>query len=389
MKTIIIGAGAAGLAAGICAARNQSEVTIIEHEKQTGKKILITGNGHCNLTNEQLDNSKYYGNTEFIDYILHQFDTSDAIDFFQSLGLYTCSKNGYVYPMNLQASTVLNFLRETAIHLGVKIKTNNTVTNIRQENNKFYVNIGIELECEKLIIATGGCSFPKTGSDGSGYELAKELGHTIIEPKPALTAFICKDDMLKKASGVRIRAKVCGKNTEQTGEIQITDYGISGIPVFNISRRIDPGDSVTIDFAPDIDLEPLAEMISHLLSQNGETVIDFALNGIFHEKLTIVITEKLKLHNRPCNTIHENDIRKITELIKNYKVQVQKRRGFDFAQVTAGGVSTDEINPMTMESKKIQNLYFAGEIMNVDGICGGYNLHFAWATGIIAGRNCK
>lgn len=389
MKTIIIGAGAAGLAAGICAARNQSEVTIIEHEKQAGKKILMTGNGRCNLTNKQLDSSKYYGNTDFINCILNQFNTSDAIDFFQSMGLYTCSKNGYVYPRNLQASAVLNFLRETAVHFGVKIKTNNTVTNIRQENNKFYVNIGIELECEKLIIATGGCSFPKTGSDGSGYELAKALGHTIIEPAPALTAFICKDDLLKKASGVRIHAKVCGQNTEQTGELQITDYGISGIPVFNISRQIEPGDSVTIDFAPDMDWDYLTEMISHLFSKNGEAVVDFALNGIFHEKLTTVITEKLKLHNKPCNTINENDIREITNLIKNYKIQVQKRRGFDFAQVTAGGISTDEINPMTMESKKIQNLYFAGEIINVDGICGGYNLHFAWATGIIAGRNCK
>ena len=389
MKTIIIGAGAAGLTAGIFAAKNQSEVTIIEHEKQAGKKILSTGNGRCNMSNENLNSSMYYGDVSFIDCVLEKFGVEQMKDFFQSIGLYTCSKNGYLYPMSLQANSVLAFLRDTAVSLGVKIKTNNEITDISHKNNKFYVNIGIELECEQLIIATGGCSFPKTGSDGSGYNLAQKLGHTIATPEPALTALTCDDDLLKKASGVRIQSRVSIKGKMQTGELQITDYGISGIPVFNISRLANPTDNVSIDFAPDIDYENLYQMISHSILQNNARTIDFALNGLFHEKITAVFTKKLNIHNKSCSSMIENDIKHLVELIKNYTVGIQKRRGFDFAQVTAGGVSTDEINPLTMESKKMKNLYFAGEIMDVDGICGGYNLHFAWATGAIAGGSCK
>lgn len=389
MKTIIIGAGAAGLTAGIFAARNQSEVTIIEHEKQTGKKILSTGNGRCNMSNENLDSSKYYGNTAFIDCVLEKFGVQQMTNFFQSIGLYTCSKNGYIYPMSFQANSVLAFLRDTAVSLGVKIKTNNEITEISHKNNKFFVNIGIELECDNLIIATGGCSFPKTGSDGSGYILAEKFRHTIVKPEPALTALTCDDDILKKASGVRIHSSVTLKGKKQTGELQITDYGISGIPVFNISRLTDPGDSVLIDFAPKIDKINLYNIISNIIIQNNSRNIDFALNGLFHEKITTVFTNKLKIHNKQCSSIEERDIRNLVELIKNYTVGVKKRRGFDFAQVTAGGVSTDEINPLTMESKKMNNLYFAGEIIDVDGICGGYNLHFAWASGAIAGGSCK
>lgn len=389
MKTIIIGAGASGLTAAITAARKKSEVTVIEHEKQIGKKILVTGNGRCNLSNENLSGSMYYGDDDFIDCVLEQISYEDIIDFFGSLGMFTCSKNGYVYPMSLQASTVLNFLRETAISLGVKIKTNNQTASIRRENNKFFVNIGVELECDKLIIATGGCSFPQTGSDGSGFELAKKFGHSIVETKPALTALICKDDILKKASGVRINALIKAKDKEERGELQLTDYGISGIPVFNISRLVDEGDKVIIDFIPDIQRDKLIDMISHLLSQKENATVDLAFNGIFNEKLISVITNKAKIHNKICNTIKDKDIENIIDFIKNYEVTVQKRRGFDFAQVTAGGISTDEIDPNTMESKIIKNLYFAGEIIDVDGICGGYNLHFAWSTGIIAGRNCK
>ena len=389
MKTIIIGAGAAGLTAAIYAARNKSEVIIIEHQKQAGKKILITGNGRCNLSNECLEPSMYYGDLDFVGCILKHFNVSDALEFFRSIGLYTCSKNGYIYPMSLQANSVLNFLRDEAIGLGVKIKTNNTVSNIRQENNKFFVNIGIELECDNLILATGGYSFPKTGADGTGYKLAKKFHHTIINPKPALTALICNDDILKKASGVRIHSKVTINQVEQMGELQITDYGISGIPVFNISRLINPGDVVTIDFAPETDEDSLFHLISHLSLQNPKRSIDFALNGLFHEKMVSVFMNYLDIHNELCSSINEKDIRNFVKQIKNYTVHVQKRRGFEFAQVTAGGVSTDEINPLTMESKKVKNLYFAGEIIDVDGICGGYNLHFAWASGAIAGGSCK
>ncbi len=389
MKTIIIGAGAAGLTAAICAARNKSEVTVIEHEKQAGKKILMTGNGRCNITNEHLDSSMYYGDRKFVDCVLNQFTPADVTAFFQSVGLYTCAKNGYVYPMSFQAGSVLHMLRSTATELGVKIKTNNQIKSIKKEKDKFFVDIGIRLECDYLIIATGGCSFPKTGSDGSGYDIIRKFHHRIIEPRPALTALVCNDNILKKASGVRIEAEIAAENKIQRGELQITDYGISGIPVLNLSRLVEPEDYVHIDFLPRIDENSLADMIFHLISVNSTWMIDDALHGIFHEKLATVITTTLNIHNQVCHTLDKNTSEQIAHLIKNYRVQIQKRRGFDFAQVTAGGVCTDEINAGTMESKKVKNLYFAGEVIDVDGICGGYNLHFAWATATIAGGNCR
>lgn len=389
MKTIIIGAGAAGLAAGIQAARNKSEVIIIEHEKQAGKKILITGNGRCNISNEKLDSSMYYGDTGFINCVLKKYPVAKIKDFFESIGLYTCSKNGYIYPMSLQAGSVLTSLRNAALELGVKIKTNNEVHKIRLKNDRFLVDIGIELECDQLILATGGCSFKKTGSDGSGYKLAEELHHAVISPEPALTALICNDSLLNKASGIRIHASVTVQGQKHTGDLQITEYGVSGIPVFNISRLVTPGDTIQIDFMPDFSEEQLYEMIVHLMVNGKEKSIDIVLNGLFPDKISVLFTTKLNIHNQTCYTIDENKIRELIKTVKNYTVLVQKRRGFEFAQVTAGGVSTDEINPETMESKKINNLFFAGEIINVDGICGGYNLHFAWASGMIAGGNCK
>lgn len=389
MITIIIGAGAAGLAAGIQAARNKSEVIIIEHEKQTGKKILITGNGRCNISNEKMNSSMYYGDTGFIDCVLKKYPASKIKEFFQSIGLYTCSKNGYIYPMSLQANSVLTILRNAALNLGVKIKTNNTVNKICLKNDRFLVDIGIELECDQLILATGGCSFKKTGSDGSGYKLAEKLHHTVVFPEPALTALVCDDNLLKKAAGVRIHASVTAKEQKHTGDLQITEYGVSGIPVFNISRLVTTGDTIQIDFMPEFPEEQLSSMISHLIMNGKEKNVDMVLNGLFPDKIAVFFSTKLNIHNQACDMIDEHKISELAGLIKNYTVFIKKRRGFEFAQVTAGGITTDEIHPETMESKKIKNLFFAGEIIDVDGICGGYNLHFAWASGMIAGGNCK
>ena len=291
--------------------------------------------------------------------------------------------------MSLQAGSVLTILRNAALDLGVKIKANNNVHKICLENDRFLIDIGIELECDQLILATGGCSFKKTGSDGSGYKLAEELHHTVVSPKPALTALICNDNLLSKASGVRIHASVTAKGHKHTGDLQITEYGLSGIPVFNISRLVTTGDTIQIDFMPEFSEEQLMNMISHLIMNGKEKNTDIVLNGLFPDKIAVLFTTKLNIHNQACHTIDKDKISELAGLIKNYNISVQKRRGFEFAQATAGGVSTDEIDPERMESKKIKNLFFAGEIINVDGICGGYNLHFAWASGMIAGGSCK
>ena len=283
MKTIIIGAGAAGLTAAICAARNKSEVTVIEHEKQPAKKILMTGNGRCNITMSIWTVPCTMGTGKFVDCVLNQFTPADVTAFFQSVGLYTCAKMAmYIHEFSGRFRT--SYAAQYGNGAGVKIKTNNQIKSIKKEKDKFFVDIGIRLECDYLIIATGGCSFPKTGSDGSGYDIIRKFHHRIIEPRPALTALVCNDNILKKASGVRIEAEIAAENKIQRGELQITDYGISGIPVLNLSRLVEPGDYVHIDFLPRIDENSLADMIFHLISVNRTWMIDDALHGIFHEK---------------------------------------------------------------------------------------------------------
>ena len=246
MDVIIIGAGASGLMAAITAANQGAKVTVIEHENKPGKKILVTGNGKCNITNTKMNEECFYGNKNFIKNVLDNFGYKDTIEFFMSLGMRTKDKNGYIYPAGEQAATVLEILRITAENFGVKIKTNNNVNFVKYRDRKFLVDIGIELQCDKLIVATGGMAAPKTGSTGLGYPLAEQFGHTIVETKPALTALITEKDLLNKAAGVRTTANIWFENSvgkkdgnsneankySETGELQITDYGISGIPVF-------------------------------------------------------------------------------------------------------------------------------------------------------------
>ena len=199
--------------AAITAANQGAKVTVIEHENKPGKKILVTGNGKCNITNTKMNEECFYGNKNFIKNVLDNFGYKETIEFFMSLGMRTKDKNGYIYPAGEQAATVLEILRITAENLGVKIKTNNNVNSVKYRDRKFLVDIGIELQCDKLIVATGGMAAPKTGSTGLGYPLAEQFGHTIVETKPALTALITEKDLLNKAAGVRTTANIWFENS--------------------------------------------------------------------------------------------------------------------------------------------------------------------------------
>ncbi len=392
MKTIVIGAGASGLTAAIFAAQNGSEVVVLEKENKSSKKILMTGNGKCNLTNRDMTSNYFYGDPKLITSVLSLFGVQDTLNFFNQMGIFTTEKNGYVYPRSRQAQTVADTLREYAVSLGVKIKNNAKIHKIKKSGTKFFIYTEIVIECDALILATGGKAAPATGSDGSGYDFAIQLGHTIHVPKPALTSLICENHPLKKASGVRIMGTVAipAQKKYESGEIQITNYGISGIPVFNISRLTAPGTELMIDFMPEFSKAELADILTKIITCRQNITLHKALCGLLNDKLSISIIDFLGWDkNRIAETLSESQRNSLVEILKAFPLTIHKRRGFEYAQVTQGGIPAEELNIHTMESKLVEKLYFAGEIIDVDGICGGYNLQFAWSSGAIAGRSCS
>ena len=382
MKIGIIGGGASGLVAAITAKNDDNEVIIFERNKEVGKKILATGNGKCNYWNEDQSLSHYETlNKELIPEIINSNTETKVLDFFKKLGILPKIKNGYYYPNSNQALTIRNALEEEAKDKHITIKNNYLVETITKENNKFIINN--EISIDKLIIATGGYASPKTGSTGMGYEFAKQFGHTIRKTLPSLVQLVTKKEWyLKEWKGIRTDVTVTSiednevKRTE-VGEIQLTDYGISGICVFNLSNSIARGltegkkERVEIDFLPTISESELRNIL------NTNKNIRRVLNGLLNEKLVDVLlefgTEKSALIKR----------------IKHFMVEVIETKGFDDSQVTSGGVLLDEINLTTMESKKEKGLYLIGELLDLTGDCGGYNLGICFRTAILAGESLR
>ena len=371
----------------IQAKKNNNSVLIIEHNDRVGKKILSTGNGRCNLTNMNCRVDLFDANPEgiypyfssgdkaFIESVIGHSDCNDTLDFFNSLGLLFEIKNGYVYPRSGQASSVLDALRLTCEKLGVEFIINYQPMSIIKDDKGF--NIDDSYYSKKLVIATGGNSASKTGSDGSGFELAKAFGHTVVKPRPALCGINCSDKYFKKLAGVRndstVRLIDDGHEVIRAfGNLQFNDYGLSGIPVFQISSeygRLQGSISnltISVDLLPEFSDKELFEAVK----ANPD------LLGILNKKLAGVV---LSQSNGSADSI--------VKTIKNFIVSPVSLRSFEESQVTAGGVSTDKINPETMESRLVNGLYFAGEIIDVNGICGGYNLQWAWSTAMIAGNS--
>lgn len=406
-KVIIIGGGASGMMAAITAAENGADVTILEHKDRIGKKILMTGNGKCNLSNLSFSCDYYYSDTpEFLPRIFNQFSVEDTIALFHKLGLLTKDKKGYLYPMSEQASTVLDILRITLHRLHVKIVTNCKVDRVLPRENEtasflIKTNQG-DFFGDRLIIACGSKAAPQSGSDGSGYRLAESFGHKVLTPLPALVQLRCDEsysrNYMKAVAGVRCEAglKLYVHDTfvkEETGELQLTDYGISGIPVFQLSRiaakALSTQQKVTveIDLLPAMDYDRIREYL--LVKRAANLTAEEAMVGMMNKKLLSLI---LKLNQVKCNAfwreVQKDSIRleQIIHTIKGWKLMIKATNPFQNAQVCCGGVDCKELKD-TMESRKVKNLYFAGEIIDVDGICGGYNLQWAWTTGYLAGKN--
>jgi len=400
-RVIVVGGGASGLVAAITAARNGAEVIIIEQKEKLGKKILSTGNGRCNLTNEYMDLECFRGDdTSIVSTVLEQFGYESTISFFEELGVLLKNRQGYIYPISDQASTILDVLCFEINRLNVHVVLEESVIDIQKTWKEFSVKTNrTSYLCDAVVLATGGKASSVLGSDGRGYELAKAFAHSISPVVPALVQLVGQGKYFKQVSGVRTNATVSlFVNNEcvatDTGELQLTNYGISGIPVFQVSRYAAKAlhDKkrvyAEIDFLPTMSEEELRKFISSRKETYGNRLAEEFFIGMLHSKVSTMLLKEayIPLHIS-ANEVREDKWKKLLELIKHFQIEIVDTNSFEQAQICAGGVRTSEINADTMESLLVDHLYFTGELMDVDGICGGYNLQWAWATGYIAGKN--
>ncbi len=395
----ILGGGAAGMIAGITASRNGAKVLLLEHTNRLGKKILSTGNGKCNITNENQDLLSYRtDDSHFVESVLGKFGYKDTLNFFEQIGVITYSKNGYIYPRSNQASCVLDALRFTLSESGVNIIEDIFIKSIDKQKDKWQLisKKGTYL-ADKVIFALGGLSAPKTGSDGCGYMLLKGLGHQMKKQLPALCALKCQEDFYKSIAGIRTAASVNlyadGELiSSDSGELQLTNYGISGIPVFQISRfaayALDCGKDTraVIDFMEEYTLGELRDLLISLFGRLYSREIQELLGGITNKKLGVLLCKLSGIRpSEPAGNISPSQIDALVNHFKHFETVITATMDYDNAQTTAGGIYVSDINPETMESKLQDGIYFAGEMIDVDGKCGGYNLQWAWSTGYIAG----
>lgn len=400
MKRIaIIGAGPAGMSASIAAARAGAKVILFERNDIAGKKLLLTGNGKCNFTNVDM-HSDYFSFEEgsYAESIMESMTTKDVCDFFADMGVLSTERKGCFYPFTGQSQTIQSALIHTIDKLGVELVTKTCIDKIVKENDSFVIHTEKKTyQFDRVILACGGKAAPKTGSDGFGYRLARSFGHTVSRTYPVLVQLISDAPNLKAIAGVRCYANVSAwvdnvKVASDYGELQMTDYGLSGIPIFHLSRflskEVEEGLSceVSVDFVPQVSPGALDEFVSNRIENfSGETIQAF-LNGLVHSKLAEYITkERRQISNSLVRPEDKEIIMNLLKEMKDWRFHITGHKGFEHAQVTKGGVLLEEIDE-TMQSKLTKGLYFAGEMVDVDADCGGYNLHWAWASGKKAGE---
>lgn len=401
MRTVaVIGGGASGMMAAVTAASEGARVILLEHKDRIGKKILSTGNGRCNFTNIHQEPICYHSEDPLFPWeVVERFNAQAVISFFLQLGVYSKNRNGYIYPNSDQASAVLDAFRMELDRLKVEIRTGVECREIRPGKKGFTVLTDQgPVRADRVILCAGSKAAPTTGSDGSGYDLAKKLGHRILPVLPALTALKCEEKFFKSIAGVRANGSVSIWSggeciAKDTGEIQLTDYGISGIPVFQVSRYASKllyekkETDAVLDFMPDFTKEQTNAFLRARAKTRPDKSAEMFLIGLFHKKLCDLWIRLSEIpRQRKAGELTEDEIARLTDLIKEFRVRVRETNPYDKAQVCCGGVDTREVNPETLESVYVPGVYFAGEILDVDGMCGGYNLTFAWASGYVAGK---
>lgn len=397
---IIVGGGAAGLMCAISAkTKNKNiSVAIIEKNDRVGKKLLSTGNGRCNLTNENINIEKYCGTFKTQStYIFERFSTKDLLEVFGNLGLLTfCDTEGRYYPLCKQASAVLDVLRFACERLNIDIFCKQTIKSIKKIKNKFSVKTDeFEILSDKLVIANGSKAAPKLGGNSSCADYLKNFGHSFVPFSPALCPVKVKSDLLKSLKGIRIigKATLLDKNNKvikaENGEIQFTDNALSGICIFNLSLYSKKDYKISLDLLPDFSFNELSELIKKNIFLYRNFEIDNLFTGIFQKRTAQAVLKMsgIKDFSRFCKSLSAQEIKKIAETVKKMKFTVIENCGFEQAQCALGGVNGKEIDEKTMQSKITKGLYICGEAIDICGECGGFNLHFAFASGLIAGEN--
>lgn len=403
-KILVIGGGASGLIASIFASEGNNEVILLEKNNNLGKKILITGNGKCNYWNKDISISHYNSSDiDILEKIITDNNKLKIENFFDRLGIVPKIKDNYYYPLSNQASSIQTSLILQAELNGVKILNNSEVLSIKKVNDMFEIVLtNNKIYADKVILATGSKACPRTGSDGLGYDIALSFGHNIIEPLPALVQLRSNLSFMKEWHGIRTDVEVSLYENnkfikKEFGEIQLTDYGVSGICVYQLSSRIARGinsslkEELEINFLKSLNISDEKDFIKYMDERNKKIDsrnISQLLDGVLNYKL-INLFLKINKINRDDNwdNISMDKKNNLGITLTKLKVIINATNGFDSAQVCSGGVKLSEIDPYTMESLKVKNLYIVGELIDVDGECGGFNLGFAWISGYLAGKN--
>ena len=400
---VILGAGASGLCAGVICSRNGKKTAVLEHMRSPGKKLLVTGNGRCNLTNTNQDISNYHSkDDEFVKTVLKEFSQRDTLEFFRKTGIMTYEKNGYVYPQSDRADSVLDALLFTLKENGADLICDIFVKSMEKADGRWLLKTKKgDFSAQKVIFALGGLSYALSGSDGCGYFLIKDLGHTMIPSHPALCPLVCFEGFFKDVAGVRADCRMdlyVGEKliASDEGQLQLTSYGISGIVTFQISRyaslAICEGKKpeVYIDFYPGQSEEKLKDILLFLAKNCPKRKSVDAISGLFNRKLGKLFLKLAGiLEDKNFGDLLPDEMDKLVKTIKRFRCTIKEPLGYEKAQVTAGGVDISEINPFTMSSLLAEDIYFAGEIIDVDGKCGGYNLQWAWSSAAVAAQSAS
>ena len=405
MRVAVIGGGASGMMAAIAASLAGAGVLLLEGNSVFGKKILSTGNGRCNLSNLALNPALYHGSAARLAAgILRAYPVRDTLDFFKRIGIPCISAGSargndeWVYPSCREAAADRTALELECVRLGVEMVPDVKIVSLKKEKTGFLLvsREGLRFEADRVILASGGKAFPKSGSDGSGYALAESLGHHIVRPLPALTPLISDSPLCSRLNGVRADAALSllvssRVRLQDSGEVQFTAYGLSGIPVFQLSheavRALANGlpVSLRLNFLPGLGIHDVFMELAQRKARRGAGESGTLLLGLVPDKLVPVLLKNagIPLHI-PCQEISRDQLMKLAFGLQNLEFEINDAKDFDAAQVTSGGIPADELSAR-LESKLTPGLFFAGEIIDVDGPCGGYNLQWAWSSGMSAG----